>query len=87
MDNRGPAMARAVVDINTLDQLVRDELDKLEGGKDFGVAALWRQDPDESGANWNAVVRQFPGNASPDTERPDLVAKLRASFSLDDEGG
>jgi hypothetical protein len=79
-------MARAVVDMNTLDQLVRDELDKLEGGKDFGVAALWRQDPDETGANWDAVVRQFPGNAS-GRQRPDVVARLRASFSLDDEGG
>jgi hypothetical protein len=79
-------MARAVVDMNTLDQLVRGELDKLEGGKDFGVAALWRQDPDETGANWDAVVRQFPDNAS-GGQRPDIVARLRASFSLDDEGG
>jgi hypothetical protein len=77
-------MARVVVDMNTLDQLVRDELDKTERAKDFGVT-LWREAPDGTGANWNAIIKRLPGNGSFDRTGSDVVARLRASFSLDGE--
>ncbi len=76
-------MDRAVVDLNTLDQLVRDELDKIESSKVFGVA-LWRQDADDSGANWNAFVTRLAGTGSSDTRWWNVVPKLRAAFSLTD---
>ena len=77
-------MGRAVVDMNTLDQLIRDELAKVESVSDFGVA-LWRQEPDESGANWNAYLRRCQAKGSSDTRWWDVVPKLRAAFSLDGE--
>ncbi len=40
----GLGVERRVVDMNALDQLVRDELDKVEGARAFGVA-LWRHSP------------------------------------------
>ena len=77
-------MKRAVVDINTLDELVRDELDKVESSKDFGVA-LWRQPLDESGANWNAHITRVQSNGSSKTAWWDVVPNLRAAFSLEEE--
>jgi hypothetical protein len=79
---KGRSMKRAVVDINTLDEFVRDELDKVESSKDFGVA-LWRQSTDESGANWNADITSIRNNGSGKTIWRDVVPKLRAAFSLE----
>jgi hypothetical protein len=53
------------VNISELDQLVRDELDRVESAKDFGVA-LWRQELDENGANWDAHIKRLRGNGSSD---------------------
>lgn len=79
-------MERQVVDINTLDQLVRDELDKVEGARAYGVT-LWRHKPDETGANWNASVKCIGDNRSLDPKLRDVLPKLRATFSLDGESG
>ena len=77
-------MDRAIVDLNTLDQLVRDELDKIESSKVFGVA-LWRQDADDTGANWNAFVTRLAASGSSDNRWCNVVPKLRAAFSLTDD--
>jgi hypothetical protein len=77
---------RKVVDINTLDQLMRDELDKGDGAQAFGVA-LWRHKPDETGANWNASVKRIGDTRALDPKLRDVLPKLRANFSLDGEGG
>ena len=77
-------MERAVVNINKLDELVRDELDKVETAKDFGVA-LWRQARDESGANWNAYITRVQSNDSSKTAWWGVVPKLRAAFSLEED--
>ncbi|TMG84433.1 MAG: hypothetical protein E6H74_06685 [Betaproteobacteria bacterium] len=77
-------MERVVVNISELDQLVRDELDSVESAKDFGVA-LWRQERDENGANWDAHIKRLRGKGSPDGTWRDVVPKLRAAFNLDDE--
>jgi hypothetical protein len=74
---------RAVVDINTLDELMRDELGKVENAVDFSFA-LWRQDVDDSGANWNAYLRRIRGNSA-DTRWWEVVPKLRTVVSLVDE--
>jgi hypothetical protein len=75
---------RVVVNISELDQLVRDELDRVESAKDFGVA-LWRQKLDESGANWDAHIKRLRGTGSSDGTWRSVVPKLRAAFNLDDE--
>ena len=77
-------MERKVVDINTLDQLVRDELAKGEAAQEFGVA-LWRQEPDETGANWNASVKRIGDRRALTPQLREVVPRLRASFSLDRE--
>ncbi len=77
-------MERQVVEMSELDQLVQDELGKIESAKDFGVA-LWCQEPDKSGANWNAYLRRIACNGSSDTRWWDVVPKLRAEFNLNDQ--
>ena len=77
-------MERVVVNISELDQLVRDELDRVESAKDFGVA-LWRQKQDENGANWDAHIKRLRGTGSSDGTWRNVVPKLRAAFNLDDE--
>jgi hypothetical protein len=77
-------MARAIVDIGTLDQLLHEELGSFESAEHFS-SALWRQDPNGTGANWNARISRIRGNAA-DTRWWDVVPKLRETFSLVDEG-
>jgi hypothetical protein len=56
-------MARAAVNISTLYQLIRDDLDKIDKAADFSFG-IWRHDPDDIGANWNAAIRRIRGDAS-----------------------
>jgi len=74
-----------VVDINTLDQLVRDELEKVGGARDFGLA-LWRHKPHETGVNWNACVKSLGDNRALDSRLREVLPNLRATFSLDGIG-
>lgn len=74
-----------VVDINTLDQLVRGELDKVEGARNFGVA-LWPHKPHETGVNWNACVKSVGDNRALDSRLREVLPNLRASYSLDGVG-
>lgn len=76
-------MAHSIVDINTLDQLLRDELDKLESATHFSLA-LWRKPPNGNGANWDAKVRRIQGNAA-NTAWWDVVPRLRRIYALRDE--
>ena len=74
-----------VVDINTLDQLVRGELEKVEGARNFGLA-LWRHKPHETGINWNACVKSIGDNRALDSRLREVLPNLRTTFSLDDAG-
>ena len=74
-----------VVDINTLDQLVRGELEKVEGARNFGLA-LWRHRPHETGINWNACVKSIGDNRALDSRLREVLPNLRTTFSLDDAG-
>ncbi len=73
-------MARAAVDISTLYQLIRDDLDKVDKAADFSFG-IWRHDPDDTGANWNASIRRIRGDAS-DTKWQAVLPKLRTAFNL-----
>ena len=77
-----PRVERRIVDLNTLDQLVRDELNKVEGARPFGVA-LWRHEPDVTGANWDGCIKSIGNNDASDPKWNDVLPKLRANFSLD----
>lgn len=74
-----------VVDINTLDQLVRGELDKVEGARNFGVA-LWRHKAHGTGVNWNACIKSTGDNRALDSRLREVLPNLRATFSLDGVG-
>jgi hypothetical protein len=76
-------MARAAVDISTLYQRIRDDLDKVDKAADFSFG-IWRHDPDDIGANWNAAIRRIRGDAA-DTKWQEVLPKLRTAFSLIDE--
>ena len=75
-------MQRKIVDINTLDELVRDELNKVESAAAFGIS-LWRHKLDETGANWNGSVRRIGDTRSLGPTLTEILPKLRATFSLD----
>ncbi len=74
-----------VVDINTLDQLVRGELEKVEGARNVGLA-LWRHKPHETGINWNACVKSIGDNRALDSRLREVLPNLRATFRLDGAG-
>jgi hypothetical protein len=74
-----------IVDIKTLDQLVRGELDKVEGARNFSVA-LWPHKAHETGVNWNACVKSIGDNRALDLRLREVLPNLRASFSLDGVG-
>ena len=75
-----------IVDINTLDQLVRRELETIEGAHNVGLA-LWRHKPHETGINWNACVKSIGDNRALDLRLRQVLPDLRATFSLDGVGG
>ena len=84
MGQVGILMTRAVVDLDTLDQLIHDELAKVEPASEVGFA-VWRQEPDESGASWNAYLRRCRGKDSADTRWWDVLPRLGAAYGLNDE--
>ena len=56
-------MARSLIDIGSLDLRVQEEVAEHGSMKDFSLA-LWRQDPDSTGCNWNARIRPTRANAA-----------------------
>lgn len=47
--------------------------------KEFQLA-LWRQDPDETGCNWNAHIERTGSGGEPELE--DVIPDLRKRFNL-----
>jgi hypothetical protein len=79
-------MTRALIDISSLDVRVQEQVAKHGDLKDFHVA-LWRQDPDASGCNWNARIERVSGGANhPDSANDsswwDVVPHMRERFNL-----
>jgi hypothetical protein len=74
-------MARAAIDMVTLDLRLEEELAKHATLKDFKVV-LYRQDPDETGCNWNARIERVGGRHLTDCSWWDVVPRLRERFNL-----
>jgi hypothetical protein len=85
-------MTRALIDISSLDVRVQEQVAKHGDLKNFHVA-LWRQDPDASGCNWNARIERVGGGANqnhPDSDPDsandsswwDVVPQMRERFNL-----
>jgi hypothetical protein len=74
-------MARSLIDISSLDVQVQEQVAKHGSVKDFHVA-LWRQDPDESGCNWNAHIERMRGGSSSDLSWWEVVPEMRERFNL-----
>ena len=71
--------------MKVVDQLVRGELEKVEGALNFGLA-LWQHKPHETGINWNACVKSIGDNRALDSRLREVLPNLRATFSLDGAG-
>lgn len=77
-------MKRVLLDMNTLDQVLREDLERVDSAETFHVA-LWRHEPDASGANWDAYVTRFHDNRPSNIAWWDVVPRLRSVYSLIDE--
>lgn len=75
-------MQRSLLDISALDDRMQQQVAKCGSVKDFHVA-LWRQDPDATGCNWNARIKRIRGNPR-ETGWWDVVPQMRASFNLNE---
>lgn len=73
-------MARSMIDVVALDAQLEEQLAKNSSLKDFKVV-LWRQEPDQTGCNWNARIERIQGNAS-DCRWWDVVPQMRERFNL-----
>lgn len=79
-------MARSLIDIGSLDVRVQEQIAKHGNLKDFHVA-LWRQDSDATGCNWNAHIVRVRGAAhnsecANDPSWWDVVPQMRERFNL-----
>ena len=74
-------MARAAIDMVTLDRRLEEELAKHASLKDFKVV-LWRQESDADGCNWNARIDRLRGDGSSDSSWWDVVPQMRERFNL-----
>jgi hypothetical protein len=74
-------VARSLIDIVTLDLQLEEQLAKHASLKDFKLV-VWRQEPDETGCNWNARIDTLRGYSSSDTSWWDVVPRMRDRFNL-----
>jgi hypothetical protein len=73
-------VARALMDIVELDSRLEKELAKYGSPKDFHVA-LWRQEADATGCNWNARIERIGAGFS-DPSWWGVVPRMRERFNL-----
>ena len=73
-------VARLLMDIIALDSRLEEELTKYGSPKDFHVA-LWRQEPDATGCNWNARIERI-GTGFGDPSWWDVIPQMRERFNL-----
>jgi hypothetical protein len=75
---------RSLLDINTLDSRVQEEIAKYGTIKEFQVV-LWRQEPDTTGCNWNARIEYIGRKRAADSRDLtwwDVVPQMRERFNL-----
>ncbi len=77
----GNLVARSLIDMTALDSRIEEAISEYGTLKDFHVM-LWRQDPDETGCNWNARVEFLRGPALNDSSWWDVVPNLRERYNL-----
>jgi hypothetical protein len=75
-------MARSLLDIGALDTRVFEEIAKHGPVKDFHLA-LWRQEPDASGCNWNARIERMSAESLDSVSWWNVVPLMREQFNLD----
>ena len=73
-------MARTLIDIVALDSRLEEELTKYGSPQDFHVA-LWRQEPDATGCNWNARIERIGADFG-DLSWWGVVPHMRECFNL-----
>jgi hypothetical protein len=74
-------MARSLIDIGLLDLRVQEQVAKHGNVKDFSLA-LWKQEPDSTGCNWNARIERTRTNGTGDPRMREVVPEMRRSFNL-----
>jgi hypothetical protein len=74
-------MARALIDIGSLDLRVQEQVARHGNFKDFQLA-LWRQEPDSTGCNWNAHIDRIRGGSASDSSWREVVPELRERYNL-----
>ena len=74
-------MARSFIDIGSLDVRVQERVAEHGSVKDFEVA-LWRQEPDETGCNWNAYIKRLRGDSTSDSSWWNVIPEMRKRYNL-----
>jgi hypothetical protein len=74
-------MTRSLIDISSLDVRMQEQVATHGSIKDFHLA-LWRQEPDETGCNWNAHIERIRGGSTSDLSWWDVVPEMRERFNL-----
>jgi hypothetical protein len=74
-------VARALIDIGSLDLRMQEQIATHGSLKDFQLA-LWRQEPDETGCNWNARIDRVAGAPPHNCAWHGVVPQLRARYNL-----
>ena len=74
-------MARSLIDIGALDALLQEALGKVATATDFQVA-VWRQEPDATGCNWDARFERISRTDSADKRWWEVVPEFRTRFNV-----
>jgi hypothetical protein len=74
-------MTRSFIDIGSLDVRVQEQVAEHGSVKDFEVA-LWRQEPDETGCNWNAYIKRVRGDSTSDPSWWSVIPEMRKRYNL-----
>jgi hypothetical protein len=74
-------IARTLIDIGSLDLRVQERVARHGNFKDFQLA-LWRQEPDSTGCNWNAHIDRIRGGSANDSSWREVVPELREHYNL-----
>lgn len=82
MSATAPA-ARSPIDMSALDETLQEEIAKFGSPKEFHLA-LWRQEPDATGSNWNARIERIKGETERRPKWWNVVPKLRRRYNLSD---
>jgi hypothetical protein len=72
---------RRLVGISELDSRLQDEITQYGSLKVFRIT-MWRDEPDETGCNWNARIDRLNGTEEDDSSWWHVVPQLRQRFNL-----